>query len=529
MLSRAMLPLTRPNILASTTRVSALSTPRSRWYAKNNKPKTPYKVPDSVKPSKPEQSGNASQEQYSTEQAEFDTKADPQQNTANSTSSAPESDPTTTEKSAPRKPLPDLTQGIPSTLAAELEGRTKGQTPFNLTEDPSQAEDEYDDGGRGDIPKDGYVSSTDRRRARMANLMWILFALGAVGGTAYLGRNWETEEEERAHPEQPSGWGVGLLYNRIKARMNDITSYYKDPPFPKLLPDEDPNMRQPYTLVISLEDLMVHSEWSREHGWRVAKRPGIDYFLRYLNQYYELVLFTSVPSMMADQVLRKLDPYRIIRWPLFREATRYKDGEYIKDLSYLNRDLSKVIMIDTKEEHARLQPENAIILNKWQGDPKDKKLVALIPFLEYIAGMGIDDVRSVLKSFEGTDIPIEFAKREKAMRERFQKEVAEEQKKKPRVSVGSLATALGLKSNRTLDGEQTPSEGLAQGKMLWDQIRERGQKNYEMIDREIRENGEKWLAEMAAEEEKFREEQMKSMKGSFTSMFGAGGGEEKKQ
>ncbi|KAK5677632.1 mitochondrial inner membrane protein required for protein import [Elasticomyces elasticus] len=65
--------------------------------------------------------------------------------------------------------------------------------------------------------------------------------------------------------------------------------------------------------------------------------------------------------------------------------------------------------------------------------------------------------------------------------------------------------------------------------MLWDQIRERGQKNYEMIDREIRENGEKWLAEMAAEEEKFREEQMKSMKGSFTSMFGAGGGEEGKQ
>ena len=65
--------------------------------------------------------------------------------------------------------------------------------------------------------------------------------------------------------------------------------------------------------------------------------------------------------------------------------------------------------------------------------------------------------------------------------------------------------------------------------MLWDQIRDRGQKNYEMIDREIRENGEKWLAEMAAEEEKLRDEQMKSMKGSFTSMFGAGGDDDKKQ
>jgi len=192
----------------------------------------------------------------------------------------------------------------------------------------------------------------------------------------------------------------------------------------------------------------------------------------------------------------------------------------------LNRDLSKVILLDTKEEHARLQPENAIILDKWTGDPKDKTLVALIPFLEYMAGMGVEDVRPVLKSFEGTAIPVEFAKREKAMRQRFEKELAEEKKKKPSFSMGSLAGALGLKSGSAMSGEMSSSEGLAQGKMLWDQIRERGQKNYELIDREIRENGEKWLAEMAAEEEKARQEQMASMKGSFTGFFGAGGKEQ---
>ncbi|KAF7592736.1 mitochondrial inner membrane protein required for protein import [Aspergillus hancockii] len=518
MLSRAVLPLMRPNALASTVRLSTLPVTYSRRYAKSNKPKAPYNLPDSVKPPKADQSV---QEQYSAAQAEFDTNADPQSNTANQTAE-PKTE--ASQKTAPQKPLPDLTQGIPSTLAAELEARAKGRGPtaLNLTEDPSRSEDYTDDGHGGDIPKDGYVSSLDRRRARMANLMYGLFLLAGVGGVAYLGRNWDTAEEEKLHPDVPSGWGLGLWYNRVKARFGDITSYYKDPAFPKLLPDEDPNFRQPYTLVLSMEDLLVHSEWSREHGWRVAKRPGVDYFLRYLNQYYELVLFTSVPSMMADQVLRKLDPFRIIRWPLFREATRYKDGEYIKDLSYLNRDLSKVILLDTKEEHARLQPENAIILDKWRGDPKDKTLVALIPLLEYMAGMGVEDVRPVLKSFEGKDIPVEFAKREKAMRERFQAELGEEQKKRPKVSMGSLASAFGLKSTRTLDGEQTPSEGLAQGKMLWDQIRERGQKNYEMMEKEIRENGEKWLAEMAAEEEKARQEQMDQMKGSFTSMFGAG-------
>lgn len=216
--------------------------------------------------------------------------------------------------------------------------------PLNLTEDPTHGEEYSEAGpGDGDIPKGGYETSIDRRKARMANIMYAAMLLAGVAGMGYLGRNWETEEESLAHPEIPSGWSPGLWYSRIKARMSDLTSYYKDPAFPKLLPDEDAEMRQPYTLVLSLEDLLVHSEWSREHGWRVAKRPGVDYFLRYLNQYYELVLFTSVPSMMADQVLRKLDPYRIIRWPLFREATRYKDGEYIKVCQSMQLHVSPIL------------------------------------------------------------------------------------------------------------------------------------------------------------------------------------------
>ncbi|EKV07779.1 Mitochondrial import inner membrane translocase subunit tim50 [Penicillium digitatum] len=507
MLSRVVLPLTRPNVFASAIRASTLSARSSPHVAYKLSPGLQLRAKSNKSKSN---TPKAAPKDFAAEQTEFDTKAESTQPTES-----------VEQEQAPQAPLPDLTQGIPSTLAAELEGRMK-KGPLNLTEDPSQSEEYGTDGrGGGDIPKGGYETSIDRRKARMANIVYAAMLLAGFAGMGYLGRNWENEEEERQHPEVPSGWSPGLWYSRIKARTSDLTSYYKDPAFPKLLPDEDAEMRQPYTLVLSLEDLLVHSEWTREHGWRVAKRPGVDYFLRYLNQYYELVLFTSVPSMMADQVLRKLDPYRIIRWPLFREATRYKDGEYIKDLQYLNRDLSKVILIDTKEEHARYQPENAIVLDKWTGDPKDKTLVALIPFLEYLAGMGVEDVRTVLKSFDGTPIPVEFAKREKAMRERFEKELAEEQKKKPSRGLGNFAAALGLKSS-TLNGEQSPSEGLAQGKMLWDQIRERGQKNYEMIESEIRANGEKWLAEMAAEEEKARQEQMQSMKGSFTGIFGAG-------
>ncbi len=182
-------------------------------------------------------------------------------------------------------------------------------------------------------------------------------------------------------------------------------------------------------LCLSLEDNLVHSEWTREHGWRVAKRPGVDYFLHYLSQYYEIVVFTSVPMFMAEPVLRKLDPYHFIHVAADSEATKYKDGELRQgtallllrcrcslsrcqansvvpqDLSYLNRDLSKVIIIDTKPSHVREQPENAIILPKWTGDAKDKTLVSLVPFLEFIHTMEYSDVRKVLKLFEGHDIP----------------------------------------------------------------------------------------------------------------------------
>lgn len=384
MLSRAALPFVRQRAVPTSIRLS-YTTFQTRCYAKDNKPHgydIPSSAPSSSSHINPTQKPKVVSPQqskpkdFSAEQTEFETNPESQHNEAPQSTGAgagvshaqsasrgasrespdfsdsqtefettgrPEQNATESEPAQFRGPLPDLTQGIPSTIAAELaaKSRRRGATGLNLTEDPEKAsaEDEVGGGvgGGGDIPKNAYVSSTDRRRNRLANLTYaVMLGLGLTG-TIYLGRDWTTEEEEKAHPNAPSGFGFSLFFNRIKARFDDLTSYYKDPAFEKLLPEEDPALRQPYTLVLSMEDLLVHSEWTREHGWRVAKRPGVDYFLRYLNQYYELVLFTSVPSMMADQVLRKLDPYRIIRWPLFREATKYEDGEYVKvNLYYPN-------------------------------------------------------------------------------------------------------------------------------------------------------------------------------------------------
>lgn len=158
---------------------------------------------------------------------------------------------------------------------------------------------------------------------------------------------------------------------------------------------------------------------------------------------------------------------------------------------------------------------------------QDKELVSLIPFLEYIHTMAYSDVRKAIASFEGKHIPTEFAKREAIARQKFQQQIEEEKKKRPKHSgVGFLGNALGIKHQSMMmdPNDQTPAEAFAQGKMLQDQARERGQRNYEMLEKEIRENGEKWLKEEAALEERAKEDATKAMKSGFAGWFAGPGG-----
>ncbi|KAI1756845.1 HAD-like domain-containing protein [Xylaria castorea] len=499
-IARSARPLTLQQTAISVSAASRLAIPSSRLWvrrmAQKNRPRsdTPKSQPDARSDARPSPSS-----------------------TEKSSSGATES----TTPPPDFNSLPDLTQGIPSTLEYETAGATNKSELSNLREGEENAQTEEGGRGRGELPASAYLSSTDKRRAQFANRMYLAVLVGGVMSLGYLGREWD-EDEAAVHKDIPSGWTPALWWKRAVARLTDVTDYYREPAFDKLLPDPHPMFERPYTLCISMEDMLVHSEWTREHGWRVAKRPGVDYFLRYLSQYYELVLFTSVPLAMGEPLMRKLDPFQIVVWPLYREATKYKDGEIVKDLSYLNRDLSKVIIIDTKESHVQNQPENAIILPPWKGDKNDKDLVSLIPFLEYIFAMEYKDTREVLKSFKGKHIPTEFARREAIARAEFQKQL-EGQKRKMPSGVGALGNMLGLKGNMSMmqpvDGEVSPAEAFAQGKMLQDIIRERGQRNYEMMEKQIRENGEQWLKEAQQMQEQQQAEAMNSMKSSFSGWF----------
>eukprot|EP00761_Pharyngomonas_kirbyi_P003028 gb/GECH01003032.1/.p1 GENE.gb/GECH01003032.1/~~gb/GECH01003032.1/.p1 ORF type:complete len:368 (+),score=85.13 gb/GECH01003032.1/:1-1104(+) len=166
------------------------------------------------------------------------------------------------------------------------------------------------------------------------------------------------------------------------------------------------------TLVLDLDETLVHSSFKPvagadfiipiyidgvEHKVYVCKRPGVDQFIRDTAEKYELVIFTASLKKYADAVVDRLDPHGLVDCRLFREHCTIHNGNYVKDLARLGRELKHSIIIDNSPVSYYLQPENAIPITSWFDDPSDTELIDMIPFLSQIANA--DSVYSHLKNF----------------------------------------------------------------------------------------------------------------------------------
>ena len=86
---------------------------------------------------------------------------------------------------------------------------------------------------------------------------------------------------------------------------------------------------------------------------------------------------------------------------LFRDATRYEDGHHVKDLGCINRDLSKVIVIDWNSQSVRSHPRNALKIKEWKGNDDDRTLIDIALLLKSISQLILlfFDVHLIIKCF----------------------------------------------------------------------------------------------------------------------------------
>ncbi|CAN6557689.1 unnamed protein product [Malus baccata var. baccata] len=192
---------------------------------------------------------------------------------------------------------------------------------------------------------------------------------------------------------------------------------YTEPYAEKLLPDLHPMEKHVFTLVLDLQETLLYSYWT---GWQTIKRPGVDAFLEHLAQFYEIIVYSDYSNMYVDPVMERLDTKNCVRYRLGKAATKYQNGQHYRDLSKLNRDPKKIIYLSAHARENSLQPENGAIIKPYKYELDDTALVDFIPFLEFVARNPPADIRQVLESYEGRDIPAEFIRRSKEHQQRMQ-------------------------------------------------------------------------------------------------------------
>ncbi|XP_041090492.1 mitochondrial import inner membrane translocase subunit TIM50-like [Polyodon spathula] len=317
------------------------------------------------------------------------------------------------------------------------------------TGEPQDSEQRHQQGGGDQKKQNENTAYAKKMVLRLAGVLGVGTAVGMV----YIFGSPSVDEQGNKIPDEfdqdPS---VLQQLWRTYESFKDYRQMIIEPTSPKLLPDvlKEPYYQQPYTLVLELTDVLLHPEWSVTTSWRFKKRPGIEYLFQQLAPLYEIVIFTAETGMgreggsTAFPLIDSIDPHGFVMYRLFRDATRYMDGHHVKDVSCLNRDSSKVVVVDCKKQAFSLQPFNGLALQKWDGSSEDRTLYDLAAFLKTIALSGVDDVRSVLENYALEDDPIEaFKRRQAQLAQEEQSRVSElSQQKQQGLSLGSIAGRL---------------------------------------------------------------------------------------
>lgn len=179
------------------------------------------------------------------------------------------------------------------------------------------------------------------------------------------------------------------------------------------LPDQKAHKRGRKTLVLDLDETLVHSTFETTPGAdlvvnivveevpmevHVMKRPGVENFLRRMSEIYEVIIFTASLPEYAKPLMRALDPEQKVDYQLYREHCTPHNNVLVKDLSRLGRSMKDVIIVDNSEIAFMFQPDNAFHIENFFDDKSDRELDNLTEFLELMSK--VRDVRSVREWYE---------------------------------------------------------------------------------------------------------------------------------
>ena len=158
---------------------------------------------------------------------------------------------------------------------------------------------------------------------------------------------------------------------------------------------------KPYTLVLDLDETLIHFKYNPndESSGTLQFRPFLSDFLSNVKNFFELVVFTAATQDYADPIIDAIENKgTTFDYRLYRDHTI--NNNFLKDLSRLGRDMSRIIIVDNMEQNYKLQPDNGITIRPfWGKDTNDMALFDLLYILIKIVKNNMD-VRDGIKFFK---------------------------------------------------------------------------------------------------------------------------------
>ena len=174
-----------------------------------------------------------------------------------------------------------------------------------------------------------------------------------------------------------------------------------------ILPPKTSNKK---TLVIDLDETLIHSQFlpfsfpsdvvlnmnieNESHNINVLIRPGAKEFIKKMQKFYEIIIFTASVPKYAMPLMDIIDEKKYCQNRLFREHCTLINNAYVKDLKKLGRELKDIVIVDNSPLSYSLNPENGIPVGTWIEDKRDRELYNLMPILEFLSG--VNDVREFI-------------------------------------------------------------------------------------------------------------------------------------
>ncbi|CAL8252745.1 unnamed protein product [Merluccius merluccius] len=184
---------------------------------------------------------------------------------------------------------------------------------------------------------------------------------------------------------------------QYKPSHRDIPPKIRSTPNGTLVLDVDETLLFSSLNVIENADYTFNTTF-QDHQYKVyvVLRPYVKEFLQAMAKVYEMFVYTSAKKGYAEKLLDILDPQRkLFRHRLYQEHCTCVLGHYIKDLTVLERDLSKTVILDNAPHTYPYHLMNTVPIKSWSGEQEDRELQRLVQYMEKLSSA--DDFRDVLK------------------------------------------------------------------------------------------------------------------------------------